>query len=94
VVRDESDVDTFDDNVDAESHIEEYDEAAISESDEKTCNLELTQLPIDVAQLRHVGNQSCIGCMSRANEIDVTRKGLILEISFGQIYFLIFLKNS
>jgi hypothetical protein len=74
VVRDEFDVDTFDENVDAESHIEEYDEAAISESDEKTCNLELTQLPIDVAQLRHVGNQSCIGCMSHASAHIVTHE--------------------
>jgi hypothetical protein len=74
VVRDEFDANTFDENIDAEPHIEEYDEAAINESDEKMCNLELTQLPIDVAQLRHVGNQSCIDRISHASAHIVTHE--------------------
>jgi hypothetical protein len=43
MVTDEFDADTFDENINTEPHIEENDEAAISESgEEKTCNLQLT----------------------------------------------------
>jgi maltodextrin utilization protein YvdJ len=46
VVRDEFDADTFDENLDNEQHIEENDELAGSESDEKTCNVQLIQPPM------------------------------------------------
>jgi hypothetical protein len=42
VVTDEFDVNTFDENVDSEPHVEEDDEATISESNEEMCKFQLT----------------------------------------------------
>jgi hypothetical protein len=60
VVTDEFDADTFDKNIDTEPYVEEDDEAAISESDEKMCNLQLTQLPMHLsAQLTKAMSKMC-----------------------------------
>jgi hypothetical protein len=60
LVIDEFDIDTFDEIVDTELHVEDDDEAAISESDEERCNLQLTQLPMNQsAQLMKAMRKIC-----------------------------------
>jgi hypothetical protein len=60
VVTDEFDTDTFVENIDTEQHVEKRDEQQSVRAMKKTCNLQLTQLPMhQSAQLTKVMRQIC-----------------------------------
>jgi hypothetical protein len=74
VVRNEFDVDTFDENVDTEQHIEENDETASSESDEENM-----QHSVDIAP------DALIGTCGEGYEANVPPHRLLCVMSRHQV---------